>query len=367
MPSKTGASTTNTASTSQGIARAALADLRRGPRCAGRQHDHRAVRQERLPRRLDDTPHPQGARGCPRLGARATLVEEPHPHRLSEHRLLRRRRLRRAGRRADLLPQGRRAAHACRRRPCWRACRRTRAATRRSSTPPKPLARRDLVLAADGKPGLHHVGPGAQGTAGPSCTSFTPCRRPNCPRRPTSSTTSSDAARGRATARRETFEGGLRVYTTLDLRMQKDALKAMKSTLPAGPAGALVSIDPANGFIRAMTTTLDCRQDAVRSRLAGPPPAGLGDEALRPGGRSRGGRQPGHHLLQLAAAAHLPGPEGGTALLERDHLLEHLRRLASTWCRPPGSQTTRSTPSSPSTWGRARSSPSPTRWASRAP
>ena len=42
---------------------------------------------------------------------------------------------------------------------------------------------------------------------------------------------------------RETFEGGLRVYTTLDRRMQHDALVAMKSTLPAGPAGALVSID----------------------------------------------------------------------------------------------------------------------------
>ena len=56
---------------------------------------------------------------------------------------------------------------------------------------------------------------------------------------------------------RETFEGGLRVTTTLDLRMQGDALKAMKETLPAGPAGALVSIDPANGYIRAMTTTLN--------------------------------------------------------------------------------------------------------------
>ena len=56
---------------------------------------------------------------------------------------------------------------------------------------------------------------------------------------------------------RETFEGGLRVYTTLDLSMQHEALEAMKSILPAGPAGALVSIDPANGFIRAMTTTLN--------------------------------------------------------------------------------------------------------------
>jgi penicillin-binding protein 1A len=59
---------------------------------------------------------------------------------------------------------------------------------------------------------------------------------------------------------RETFEGGLRVHTTLDLRMQQDALTAMKGILPAGPAGALVSIDPANGFIRAMTTTLNWKR-----------------------------------------------------------------------------------------------------------
>jgi penicillin-binding protein 1A len=59
----------------------------------------------------------------------------------------------------------------------------------------------------------------------------------------------------------QTFAGGLKVHTTLDLRLQRDALAAMKQTLPAGPAGALVSIDPANGFIRAMTTTLDPRTE----------------------------------------------------------------------------------------------------------
>ncbi len=58
---------------------------------------------------------------------------------------------------------------------------------------------------------------------------------------------------------RETFEGGLRVYTTLDLAMQQDAIRSMKSVLPAGPAGALVSIDPATGYIRAMATTTDWR------------------------------------------------------------------------------------------------------------
>lgn len=49
------------------------------------------------------------------------------------------------------------------------------------------------------------------------------------------------------------FEGGLRVYTTLDTRMQKYAEGAMKDGLPkTGPDGALVSIDPRNGYIKAM-------------------------------------------------------------------------------------------------------------------
>ncbi len=56
---------------------------------------------------------------------------------------------------------------------------------------------------------------------------------------------------------RETFEGGLRVYTSLDMRMQTAAISALKGRLPAGPAGALVAIDPANGYIRAMTASTD--------------------------------------------------------------------------------------------------------------
>jgi penicillin-binding protein 1A len=54
-----------------------------------------------------------------------------------------------------------------------------------------------------------------------------------------------------------TFEGGLKVHTSLDLRMQSAAIRALKSTLPPGPAGALVSIDPATGYIRAMVATTD--------------------------------------------------------------------------------------------------------------
>jgi penicillin-binding protein 1A len=50
-----------------------------------------------------------------------------------------------------------------------------------------------------------------------------------------------------------TFGGGLKVYTTIDLAMQKKARLAMNVTLKKkGPAGALVAIDPANGQVKAL-------------------------------------------------------------------------------------------------------------------
>src|SRR6266566_1444583 len=49
--------------------------------------------------------------------------------------------------------------------------------------------------------------------------------------------------------------GGLKVYTTIDPRLQRLALAAIKRTLPysTDPAAAIVSINPSNGAIRAMT------------------------------------------------------------------------------------------------------------------
>ena len=49
--------------------------------------------------------------------------------------------------------------------------------------------------------------------------------------------------------------GGLEVYTTIDPRLQRFALRAIKETLPysTDPAAAIVSINPTNGAIRAMT------------------------------------------------------------------------------------------------------------------
>src|SRR3954468_7225196 len=49
--------------------------------------------------------------------------------------------------------------------------------------------------------------------------------------------------------------GGLKVYTTIDPRLQRLALAAIKRTLPysTDPAAAIVSINPSNGAIRVMT------------------------------------------------------------------------------------------------------------------
>ncbi len=51
--------------------------------------------------------------------------------------------------------------------------------------------------------------------------------------------------------------GGLEVKTTIDPRLQRVGLEAMRSTLPysTDPASALVSIDPRNGHIRAMVSS----------------------------------------------------------------------------------------------------------------
>ena len=56
--------------------------------------------------------------------------------------------------------------------------------------------------------------------------------------------------------------GGLKVYTTINPRFQKLAVRAMREALgqPGDPASAIVSINPKNGAIRAMASAVPGRK-----------------------------------------------------------------------------------------------------------
>ena len=64
---------------------------------------------------------------------------------------------------------------------------------------------------------------------------------------------------------RQVFEGGLKVYTSIDMTWQREAIIVIKSTtepLDFGfkPSAALVAIDPRNGYIRTMVGGLDYKK-----------------------------------------------------------------------------------------------------------
>ena len=61
---------------------------------------------------------------------------------------------------------------------------------------------------------------------------------------------------------KKTFEGGLRVRTTLDAKMQRAAENAVLTNLPSpnDPAAAVVAIDPSTGAIRAMVGGRDFKK-----------------------------------------------------------------------------------------------------------
>ena len=121
--------------------------------------------------------------------------------------------------------------------------------------------------------------------------------------------------------------GGLRVYTTIDPRLQNAARQAITQTLnqPHDPAAAVVSINPAQrrdprdggGHPR------DDREP-VQPRGAGAPPGRLHVQGLRPHRRRRRGDEPELDLLHLGAVP-LPARPVHTGLGRVD-LRPHLRR-----------------------------------------
>ena len=106
--------------------------------------------------------------------------------------------------------------------------------------------------------------------------------------------------------RQRALGGGLRVYTTLNPRMQRLALKAVRATLPKRrPEAALVAINPPTGEVRAMVGGRDYTNsvygkfnlatDAVRQ-------PGSAFKIVRADRGARGGHPPAD-AVQLAPAA----------------------------------------------------------------
>ena len=115
------------------------------------------------------------------------------------------------------------------------------------------------------------------------------------------------------------FNGGLRIYTTVDLEAQRAAERAAKSVLPykKDPYASLVAIDPENGHVKAMVGGRNYfapkRQDRFgKFNLAITGEPGL--DSRDNGGRSAGtGRQAGSAFKPFALAA---GIEHGISLAE---------------------------------------------------
>ena len=74
----------------------------------------------------------------------------------------------------------------------------------------------------------------------------------------------------------EVFGGGLKVYTTIDMQAQKHGIATVKPFMgqPGDPAVALVSVEPATGYIRTMVGGLDYTKQKINWATQGQRQAG---------------------------------------------------------------------------------------------
>ena len=119
-------------------------------------------------------------------------------------------------------------------------------------------------------------------------------------------------------------EGGLKVYTTIDPRLQRLANKAIRDVLPykTDPAAAIVSVQPGTGAIRAMTAVVRTHGQPVQPGGAVGAPGRLDVQDLRARVGDRARHRSRHDLLHVGAVhVHdrpvVPAGVGGAHLRER--------------------------------------------------
>ena len=233
------------------------------------------------------------------LATRSRALDEgADPHRVPEHRLLRQPRLRRRGGGPDLLRDARARRCAVRRRRCSPGS----CARRPRTTPSRhPTAARDAAQ------------PGARGDAraeadladrlrdSPSSTALLPDghkvaaagEHRAASRRTSRSTSSASSSPASASAR--TFGGGLKVYTTIDLKMQAaGARRRCNATLEEEGARRARSSRSTRAPARSRRSSAGAtsRKQPVQHRDPGAAPAGLGVQAVRAAAALEEGIQP---------------------------------------------------------------------------
>ena len=106
-------------------------------------------------------------------------------------------------------------------------------------------------------------------------------------------------------------QGGLKVYTTIDLHMQRLARKAIAEVLdePEDPASAIVTINPQNGDIEAMAESEIYEKSQYNLAADGHRQPGSTFKAIDLADALSRGDRPEQHLLPLAhARARLAAP-----------------------------------------------------------
>jgi len=149
---------------------------------------------------------------------------------------------------------------------------------------------------------------------------------------------------------RAVYEGGLKIYTTLDPELQEHAMTAVEKVVApesGDPSASLVSVEPSTGAVKAMVGGSDFEQ--VKFNLA-----------------TQGKRQPGSSFkMFVLAEAIRQGISPDTVYTSRNLNIDmgvgadpyrvynynYVERGPSPLRPPPSNQTTQSTSSLPRIWG----------------
>ena len=120
----------------------------------------------------------------------------------------------------------------------------------------------------------------------------------------TSSSNTCTSCSNKRYGRETVAQGGLKVYTTIDLHMQHLARKAIGEVLnePEDPAAAIVTINPANGDIEAMAESESYEKSQYNLAADGHRQPGSTFKAIVLADALSRGRRPQQHDLRLAHA-----------------------------------------------------------------